>query len=813
MERALSNPEGAMRVLLVCLERPLVEETPNSARIRSRRPETFSVKERWAYNDLELSRLLNMLIAWRNGGSHRIVQILSGGLRVGVETIITQRGSNEQLRQLSIGPITDDVVSELTIPLEGVADDKGTFNYIHNRMARPQRNYALVDIKVPFLEEESPTLSLRLIGAVEQPPRALLGPIIGRVTATTAVILLEVELPAVVTCILTDVLTRKTFKFVNTMPGRRPKAFVARGLMPERKYSIHFNGIARWNQHRGGLTTTPEDDQIKSLSMAFVQSDRPNKLGVHDPNPWHMLHEQLEYPWGGPDIVVHLGGQVNPAQCFSEVLALLRRDGAEKGLLEEAAKDRIRSVYRFAWSLPHTKEVLARTSNIMIWNDVDLSEGFDQPDGGPGLGSESASWGPTLLRLTRSVFREYQRQLWEPQDGGGSSGGAQPSSNWSPLEGSGGVSERVILRWGPIGICLVDTFGARLGASGHVLHSVPSLLSDQHWRDMAACMSDDTLRSLIIASPTVVLDDSPDDAVLKALHPSKSGRIKNGWPYNRHDLQRLLKSVFAWKNQTRIKVESMKGEELPMRDVLIVSGGSKYGMTSTISSSDNGDGRIRQVVLPPITDTPSVPACELKGHIDESNTLSYSHGMASRGRGFGIVRIGVNAEDCEGGRGIVDGDVYIADMKHETFELGQKLIRLPNWVESKLKEAYATAEDSDDEEEGDEEGNEEGNKEQKKSNDEEDELKGDDNSNKKKKGGLLGAGAMQARRALKNVFQTKSFRTAVAKTYERYNTEGTGMEKKNLLDAIRHFFYKVRECRCLPSVSLLYSLNKLIFVC
>ena len=81
-----------MRVLLVCLERPLVEETPNSARVRSRRPETFSVKERWAYNDLELSRLLNMLVAWRRGGPHRIVQILSGGLRVGVETIITQRG-------------------------------------------------------------------------------------------------------------------------------------------------------------------------------------------------------------------------------------------------------------------------------------------------------------------------------------------------------------------------------------------------------------------------------------------------------------------------------------------------------------------------------------------------------------------------------------------------------------------------------------------------------------------------------------------------------------------------------------------------
>lgn len=74
-------------------------------------------------------------------------------------------------------------------------------------------------------------------------------------------------------------------------------------------------------------------------------------------------------------------------------------------------------------------------------------------------------------------------------------------------------------------ICMLDTFGSRLGASGHVLHEVPSLLSDQHWRDLAAMMADDTLRSLIIASPTVMLDDSPDDAVLKAC-------FRAGGPFN-----------------------------------------------------------------------------------------------------------------------------------------------------------------------------------------------------------------------------------------------------------------------------------------
>ena len=51
--------------------------------------------------------------------------------------------------------------------------------------------------------------------------------------------------------------------------------------------------------------------------------------------------------------------------------------------------------------------------------------------------------------------------------------------------------------------------------------------------------------------------------------------------------------------------------------------------------------------------------------------MSYSHGISSMGRGFGLVRIGVNLGDCEGGRGTIDGDVYIADATHEAYELDQ----------------------------------------------------------------------------------------------------------------------------------------------
>ena len=66
-----------------------------------------------------------------------------------------------------------------------------------------------------------------------------------------------------------------------------------------------------------------------------------------------------------------MGAQVDPSIAFAEAIAVLRRDG-ERSIIEEEAKQRIRSVYRFAWNLPHTKEVLAHI-NLMIWSDVDLA--------------------------------------------------------------------------------------------------------------------------------------------------------------------------------------------------------------------------------------------------------------------------------------------------------------------------------------------------------------------------------------------------------------------------------------------------------
>lgn len=775
IEKALEDRDDTLRVLVVCCERPLVEETPASAKVRSRRPETVAVKERWAYNDHELLRLLSMLVAWKTAKPNREVQICSGGLHVGVETLVKHQQSGTELNQLALGPITDDV-SDLLIPMEGVADEKGMFTYVHRRMNRPQRNYALLEAVVPF-GSSPPSVSVSLIGAIERPPRALVGPIIGKVTSTTAIIVLEVEEPAVITCVLTDILSREVYKFVQMMPARRPKAFVARDLRPERRYELYFNGIAHWNQHRGALTTLAEDHLMSEMAVVTVHGDRPDRLDPSAPNPWRLIHEQLEFPWGGPDLVLHVGAQVDPSIAFAEAIAVLRRDG-ERSIIEEEAKQRIRSVYRFAWNLPHTKEVLARTSNLMIWSDVDLAEGFTLPDGGPALGPESASWGPVLLRLAREVYREYQRQLWDAE--------AMGEATWSPLEGRGGVSERVIVKWGPVGLILLDTFGARLGASGHVLHNVESLLSEQHWREVAAALADPELRVVCVASPTVVLDDSPDDAVLKAIHPSKA-LLRNRWPFHRTDLERLLRTLFAWKTQSTVEINNTT---VSTRDVMLVSGGSTCGAMTNITDASLRS-TIRQVTPPPITDQPTVPECEKRGHIDAADTMSYIHNFQS-GRGFGLVRLQVKRGEVEGGNGSATCSVYVPDDSADVFGLSQKMMRLPSWVKSALDEAYARDEDDEEMMEI---------------------IAAEAKAAETKAGGgasVLGSGAMEARRALRQIFLSKPFKSAVAKTYDRYSAAsgGSGIPASQLLAAVRHFFYKV-SCTASSAAACFLSPMKL----
>lgn len=102
-------------------------------------------------------------------------------------------------------------------------------------------------------------------------------------------------------------------------------------------------------------------------------------------NPWFYIEEAfLSEPMKHPQLVVHLGGQVDLRRAFtdSELLALIRRLGRAAGgeppshkeeeeatLVAKEVRHRIQEVYRLAWGIPPLKHMLGYASNLMLLNE------------------------------------------------------------------------------------------------------------------------------------------------------------------------------------------------------------------------------------------------------------------------------------------------------------------------------------------------------------------------------------------------------------------------------------------------------------
>ena len=65
------------------------------------------VREQWCMVADEQLRLLEALHGWQQGAPGRVVQLLSGGVRCGVETTVTHISSGLVMQQLVVGPHTD----------------------------------------------------------------------------------------------------------------------------------------------------------------------------------------------------------------------------------------------------------------------------------------------------------------------------------------------------------------------------------------------------------------------------------------------------------------------------------------------------------------------------------------------------------------------------------------------------------------------------------------------------------------------------------------------------------------------------------
>lgn len=104
--------------------------------------------------------------------------------------------------------------------------------------------------------------------------------------------------------------------------------------------------------------------------------------------------------------------------------------GAQRKAVEAEILESFRSVYRHCWNQPHMRQVLSQTSNLMVWSDLEVCANFTDIGGleeasqdalkqqhelhtDPEPRAAAASL-RTLVRLAHQVYREYQRQLFDP---------------------------------------------------------------------------------------------------------------------------------------------------------------------------------------------------------------------------------------------------------------------------------------------------------------------------------------------------------------------------------------------------------------
>jgi hypothetical protein len=140
-------------------------------------------------------------------------------------------------------------------------DDRGKrqllkLQYDHRRLI-PSEHCAYVEglVRAPVDATEPVDIRADICSLFFGGVKVTVGPVIGLVTESTAIILLEVEWEAPVGCVITDALSGERMTILNHLPKLRPHAFRVEGLKPHRHYHVRFDGVEDPEKRRGSFTT------------------------------------------------------------------------------------------------------------------------------------------------------------------------------------------------------------------------------------------------------------------------------------------------------------------------------------------------------------------------------------------------------------------------------------------------------------------------------------------------------------------------------------------------------------------------------
>ncbi|KAL4475540.1 hypothetical protein ABPG72_009229 [Tetrahymena utriculariae] len=225
--------------------------------------------------------------------------------------------------------------------------------------------------------------------------KILVGPIIGKVTDTTARILLEYDQAGEVTVNLTSINGEVKQQIKKHFETRKSSVFHFTNLEPNTNYIVSITPL------------------LKIILVALKLLIFPLKI-----QRYAGLAVMMEVQEGKYDLICHIGDQVyldsdewlgNTNNTYHKLKEEIFQKVPQNQWVNynEYIKEAIKDEYMFVWNNPPTARVLANISNIMIYDDHDIRDnwGFLPEDYDP----DSADY--YYGRMCQQVYYEYQRQL------------------------------------------------------------------------------------------------------------------------------------------------------------------------------------------------------------------------------------------------------------------------------------------------------------------------------------------------------------------------------------------------------------------
>ncbi|CAE7652513.1 AVT4, partial [Symbiodinium sp. KB8] len=277
-------------------------------------------------------------------------------------------------------------------------------------------------------------------------PRISLGPVIGKVTESSARILVEASHDIEDFSCLAGDCSGPSVSTKTALKERRPTVLKMDGLAPSTLYTVEVSG-AKLLVDRCSFRTLPaggwrlgEGGGRRSPCFAVASCNcvyETRKRGVSRQDLWANLKQRLQS--GVPvDYMLHLGDNVymdsdwhliesGSMELEAQLLGrkqdceddckwgvardwlLKLNDPSKWSQHEKEIEEHFRNVYRETWGHPPTRWVLANVPNLMILDDHDIRDDWgDRPED-----KQSESVDRFLGEIAYRIFNSYQRLLHE----------------------------------------------------------------------------------------------------------------------------------------------------------------------------------------------------------------------------------------------------------------------------------------------------------------------------------------------------------------------------------------------------------------